>query len=56
MAEERDLAALHDMLPADALVHLRVARGALAVFTILLQPYYNFGFNDLRSGLHPLEY
>ena len=37
-------------------IYILVARGALAAFTILLQPYYNFGFNDLRSGLHPLEY
>jgi hypothetical protein len=28
-----------------------VTRGFLSAFTILLQPYYNFGYNDLRAGL-----
>ena len=28
-----------------------LTRGFLSAFTILLQPYYNFGFNDFRAGL-----
>jgi hypothetical protein len=31
--------------------YIFVTRGFLSAFTILLQPYYNFGYNDLRAGL-----